>query len=151
MGPTVKQWFKQRSRVITDSYVERYMYSHTAYSIRHMVCAVVCQRQCEFDIKCLHCANTFVNEAIQLGARTQSEHLIERPLRLSVSTETDSCCCVKSVTEVIRATESVVEWYECDSPESDLRTVRFPNFSLAGERVGFMQRVLGLRQCWIAV
>lgn len=36
MGPTVEQWFKQRCRVITDSYVERYMYSHIAYSIRHM-------------------------------------------------------------------------------------------------------------------
>lgn len=78
MGPTVKQWFKQRSRVITDSYVERYMYSHTAYSIRHMVCAVVCLRQCEFDIKCLHCANTFVNEAVSATRSADTERALYR-------------------------------------------------------------------------
>lgn len=48
----------------------------------HMVCAenVVWLRQCESDIKCLHSANTFVNESAGLDVvDAECENLTERP------------------------------------------------------------------------
>lgn len=148
MGPTVEQWFKQRCRVITDSYVERYMYSHIAYSIRHMfvqftrrtlsACDSASLREyfCEWS-SATRSANTerALNREASAPQRIDGNwFLLLRKIR------NRSHPCHRIRCRVIR-----------DSLKADLRTGFFPNFSLAGEPVGFMQRVLGLRQCWIAV